>query len=102
MNSRKSVRAAVTLVRCCVFRFIVAYSVVVFRTFDVNVVFVVLDAVFFVEVFVDFMAKSWQQPSLVNHAVQKSDKKSVEDNLPDQLRKDVGRIKSDCPQFIPE
>ena|GEM_PF-5111187 len=46
MNSRESVRAAVTLVRCCVFLFIGELSIVFLDTSDVNVVVVVLNSVF--------------------------------------------------------
>jgi hypothetical protein len=59
--------------------------VVVLCALDVNVVIVMFDAVFLVEVFVDFVAKSRQQPSLVDDTVEKRDEESIEDNLPDQL-----------------
>ena len=59
--------------------------IVVLCALDVNVVIVMFDAMFFVKVFMDFVAKSRQQPSLVHDTVKKSDEKPVEDYLPDQL-----------------
>jgi len=102
MNSRESVRAAVTLVRCCVFRFIVACSVVILDTRDVNVVLVVFDSMFGVQILVNLSSESRQQPTFVDDPVEKSHKKPVEYDLPDQFRENVGRVKRDGQKFIPK
>jgi hypothetical protein len=72
------------------------------RALDVDVVVVMFDAVFGVNFVVNLAPQSGKQPPFVDHAVKKCDKQTVEDDLPDQFRGDVGWVESDCPQFIPK
>jgi hypothetical protein len=76
--------------------------VVVFHTLDVDVIVVVLDAVFFIEFLVDFFTKSGQYPTFENDTVEERNKQSVKYDLPDEFREDVRRVERDGPQFVPE
>jgi hypothetical protein len=75
---------------------------VILDTRDVNVVLVVFDPMFGVQILVNLSSESRQQPTFVDDPVEKSHKKTVEYDLPDQFRENVGRVKRDGQKFIPK
>jgi hypothetical protein len=76
--------------------------VVVFRTFDVDVVVVVLDAVLGINFFVQLVSQLRKNPPLENNSIDKCDEDNVKNDLPKDFADDVGGIKGDRDDFVPE
>ena len=74
----------------------------VFGAFDVDVVIVVLDAVFLIDFLVQLVAQLRENPSFEHDTVDERDKNDVEDDLPEHFTDDVRWVKCDGDDFVPE
>jgi hypothetical protein len=76
--------------------------VVVFGALDVDVVIVVLDAVFLIDFFVQLVAQLREDPTLEDNSVDERNKDHIEDDLPEHFTDDVSWIECNSDDFIPE
>jgi arginase family enzyme len=65
-------------------------------------VVVMFDAVFTVQFVVNLLAQPWQKPPLEDDTIKECDEDDVENDLPKDLGQNVGRVKGDGKDFIPE
>jgi hypothetical protein len=75
---------------------------VVFGAFDVDVVIVVLDAVFLIDFLVQLVAQLREDPALEDNSVDERNKDHIEDDLPKHFTDDVSWVECDGDDFIPE
>jgi hypothetical protein len=76
--------------------------VVVFRTLDVDVVVVVLDAVFSINLFVQLMTQFRKNPLLEHNPVNEGDKYDVENYLPKDFSHNMRGVEGNRDDFVPK
>ena len=74
----------------------------VLGTLDVDVIVVVLDAVFLIDFLVELVAQLGKDPLLEDDSVYEGDEDDVEGDLPEHFTDDVGWVKCDGDDFVPE